>query len=79
MPFIANLPYPLLQREVCRMITKLTFKQGDVIYTAGDRASVVYVVGTGSVGPAGVAVTFVWEGLYWGHKSWGGGVILIVC
>ena len=33
-PFIADLPYPLLQFEVCRVLHKKHFEDGAVIYEA---------------------------------------------
>ena len=47
--FLAELPYPLLQLEVCRVIRKVTFGQRQVIYSAGDPATALFVVGRGKV------------------------------
>jgi hypothetical protein len=43
-PFIRDLPYPLLQQEVCRMLTKQNFDDGHVIYKTGAKAKQAYIV-----------------------------------
>jgi CRP-like cAMP-binding protein len=48
-PFLLDLPYPLLQIEACRMIKKKFFDQDDVVFEIGAPASCMYIVGRGTV------------------------------
>eukprot|EP01052_Picozoa_sp_SAG31_P024885 SAG31_NODE_2147_length_6335_cov_2.753849_7_plen_121_part_00 len=47
MPFIKELPYQLLQFEVCRVLHKKNFADGGTIYKSGQRATTCYIVGAG--------------------------------
>eukprot|EP01051_Picozoa_sp_SAG22_P006367 SAG22_NODE_414_length_10840_cov_7.404990_1_plen_1401_part_00 len=48
-PFMRDLPYPILRQEVCRQITKQNFEQDAVVYEIGQPATTMYIVGRGTV------------------------------
>jgi CRP-like cAMP-binding protein len=48
-PWIHDLPYPLLKYEVCRFLKKVYFEENQVIYNQGKRAKNAYIVGFGAV------------------------------
>eukprot|EP01052_Picozoa_sp_SAG31_P015560 SAG31_NODE_1003_length_10447_cov_3.491593_15_plen_241_part_00 len=48
-PFLRDIPYPLLKYEVCRFMTRTYFDHGSQVYAQGADSEAMYILGEGHI------------------------------